>query len=332
MDADVIVIGAGVAGLACARRLAAAGLRVIVLEKAKGVGGRCATRRVLDGQPVDHGVAFLHGSDASFLAALDAVDAARLDGWPFRVEGRGVPCQPDAYVLGSRRLAFVDGVSVFPKHLARGLDVRKGVAVSEVEAGRVRLANGEQLTAPRLVLTPPVEQLAALLPHLPELAAAHTLLGWLATVPCLAVLAAYDPGLPPLGFDVLHPEDGPLQIVSHDSNKRAAATHRVLVLQAGARGSEAWLEDPPDVWQERLLEAAAEKLGAWAGAPVWATAHRWLHARFPAGLGLGGPLLVELPEGRWIGLAGEAFAPSGGVEGAFASGERLARRMLGEPS
>ena len=53
-EADVVVVGAGVAGLQCARRLRDAGLQVVVLDKARGVGGRVATRRV-DGQPVDHG-------------------------------------------------------------------------------------------------------------------------------------------------------------------------------------------------------------------------------------------------------------------------------------
>lgn len=52
--ADVVVVGAGVAGLACARDLAAAGLRVRVLEAGDAVGGRMRTDR-LDGFTVDRG-------------------------------------------------------------------------------------------------------------------------------------------------------------------------------------------------------------------------------------------------------------------------------------
>ncbi|MEW2303197.1 NAD(P)/FAD-dependent oxidoreductase [Streptomyces sp. NPDC006655] len=52
--ADVVVVGAGVAGLACARDLAAAGLGVAVLEAGDGVGGRMRTDR-LDGFTVDRG-------------------------------------------------------------------------------------------------------------------------------------------------------------------------------------------------------------------------------------------------------------------------------------
>ncbi len=330
MERDVIVVGAGVAGLACARLLARAGLSVVVVERSQGVGGRCATRRIFEGQPVDHGVAFLHGSDASFVAAVDEVDAPKLEGWPFRVEGRGVPCQPDTYTARDRRVAFADGISAFPKHLARGLEVQKGAAVAELEPGRVTLADGTSLRAPRIVLTQPVEQLEALLPDVPELRAARTLFGWLATVPCLTVIAAYAPSVAAPRFDVLYPDDGPLQVVLHDSSKRAAPAHRVLVLQAGARASEEWLELPPERWQALLLEAAAAKLGGWAATPEWAATHRWRHARFPTGAGLGGPLLVPLSEGRSLGVAGEALGPLGGVQGAFVSGEQLARRILGE--
>jgi phytoene dehydrogenase-like protein len=49
-----VIVGAGIAGLACARELASCGREAVVLERSRGVGGRCATRRV-NGQPVDHG-------------------------------------------------------------------------------------------------------------------------------------------------------------------------------------------------------------------------------------------------------------------------------------
>ena len=54
---DALVVGAGVAGLLAATELAAAGCRVIVLEKSRGIGGRMATRR-LGGAVCDHGAQF----------------------------------------------------------------------------------------------------------------------------------------------------------------------------------------------------------------------------------------------------------------------------------
>ncbi|MFM7290648.1 MAG: FAD-dependent oxidoreductase, partial [Planctomycetia bacterium] len=56
-EPDVVVVGAGIAGLAAATELVAGGRRVVVLEKSRGVGGRMASRRV--GEAVcDHGAQF----------------------------------------------------------------------------------------------------------------------------------------------------------------------------------------------------------------------------------------------------------------------------------
>jgi monoamine oxidase len=58
-DADVCVIGAGYAGLAAARRLAAAGRTVLVLEARDRVGGRIWTHQLSDGSAIDRGGAWL---------------------------------------------------------------------------------------------------------------------------------------------------------------------------------------------------------------------------------------------------------------------------------
>jgi monoamine oxidase len=61
-DSDVLVVGAGAAGLSCARELAKAGKRVIVLEARNRIGGRVHTirgRRV-----VEAGAEFIHGENA----------------------------------------------------------------------------------------------------------------------------------------------------------------------------------------------------------------------------------------------------------------------------
>src|SRR5512142_1290336 len=99
MAPEIIVIGAGVAGLACARELRKAGAAVLVLDRADKPGGRCATR-ILHGIPSDYGPVFLHGSDPEFLDAVRAASADVLPGWPARVEGSGKPCQPKAFAKG----------------------------------------------------------------------------------------------------------------------------------------------------------------------------------------------------------------------------------------
>ncbi|HLK83332.1 MAG TPA: NAD(P)/FAD-dependent oxidoreductase [Xanthobacteraceae bacterium] len=69
-DPDVIVIGAGAAGLAAAQRLAAAGVTVHVVEARSRVGGRAWTARSPSGLPMELGCAWLHSADENELCAL----------------------------------------------------------------------------------------------------------------------------------------------------------------------------------------------------------------------------------------------------------------------
>jgi phytoene dehydrogenase-like protein len=68
--ADVAVIGAGLAGLSCARSLESAGLAVRVLEKSDRVGGRIGTD-VIDGYRVDRGFMWLDAAHPDVRAVLD---------------------------------------------------------------------------------------------------------------------------------------------------------------------------------------------------------------------------------------------------------------------
>jgi monoamine oxidase len=58
-EVDVVVVGAGYAGLTAARRLVQAGRRVLVLEARDRVGGRIWTEPLADGTPIDRGGAWL---------------------------------------------------------------------------------------------------------------------------------------------------------------------------------------------------------------------------------------------------------------------------------
>ncbi|MEM1028971.1 MAG: FAD-dependent oxidoreductase [Myxococcota bacterium] len=76
--ADVAVIGAGMAGLSCARRLARAGRRVVVFDKAATPGGRVATRGWMDVR-WDHGCARL-SAEAMAATCVAGVATAPWDG------------------------------------------------------------------------------------------------------------------------------------------------------------------------------------------------------------------------------------------------------------
>ena len=64
-DADVVVLGAGMAGCSAARELAGAGLDVTVLEAGHRIGGRVWTIRDFATCPVEAGAEFIHGVGAA---------------------------------------------------------------------------------------------------------------------------------------------------------------------------------------------------------------------------------------------------------------------------
>jgi monoamine oxidase len=79
---DVIVIGAGAAGVAAARRLSAAHRSVRVLESRRRLGGRAWTWRALSGLSLDLGCGWLHSADENELSVLAAEMGFSIDKTP----------------------------------------------------------------------------------------------------------------------------------------------------------------------------------------------------------------------------------------------------------
>ena len=71
-EADIVVIGAGVAGIAAARRIQAANRRVIVVEAAGQIGGRCLTDTATFDVPFDRGARWMHNPDTDPMIKLGA--------------------------------------------------------------------------------------------------------------------------------------------------------------------------------------------------------------------------------------------------------------------
>jgi monoamine oxidase len=69
-EADIVVIGAGAAGIAAARRIMAANRKVIVIEATGQVGGRCLTDTATFGIPFDRGARWIHNPDTNPMIRL----------------------------------------------------------------------------------------------------------------------------------------------------------------------------------------------------------------------------------------------------------------------
>ena len=67
---DVIIVGAGIAGLAAARRLKSQGASVLILEARNRIGGRVWTDQSISGVPLDLGASWVQGINGNPIAAL----------------------------------------------------------------------------------------------------------------------------------------------------------------------------------------------------------------------------------------------------------------------
>jgi monoamine oxidase len=94
IDDRVLVIGAGIAGLAAARELIDAGMRVTILEARDRIGGRIWTNRSWPGVALELGATWLHGVEENPVADLtdehgiETVETQYGELWLYAADGR----------------------------------------------------------------------------------------------------------------------------------------------------------------------------------------------------------------------------------------------------
>ena len=321
---EIAVIGAGMAGLVCARLLSDAGSRVRVFDKARGPGGRMATRRRGDLR-FDHGAQYFTVRDPRFRRALEQWQAdglvARWTGTLAVIENGEVVLKDDA----TERWVGVPGMSAICGHLANGLDVTYGSRIVHLEhhdsRWQLETADGENAGLfDAVVLSAPAPQTAALLAvPAPELAACA---GAVEMAPCWAVMASYPHDLE-LGFDGAFVDDSPLSWIARNRSKPGRPPGETWVLHASPEWSREHLELDQEVAAQWLTDAFGEAVGRTLPPPTSLTAHRWRFA-LPVNP-LTEPCLVD-PE-RALAACGD-WAGGPRVEGAFLSGCAAAHQLI----
>lgn len=318
----VAVVGGGMSGIACASRLHAAGVEVVVLDRGHRLGGRMATRTLrgtglpYDGRVVDVGASYLTASSESFGDLVSAWAARGLVvPWTDRFHVAG-PSGLDLTGTGPVRYAAPLGLRGLVEDLAADLPVVIAPrAVEEVQRdGDGVLVDGEGFDV--VVLALPGPQAADLLgdgdPALEQLA-------WQEWSPALTLVAAYEERC--WGeLDGVFVNDSPVLLFVADDGRRRGDAAPVLVAHAQAELAAAHLDDPSRATPV-LVEALTELVGA-TEQPAWTEVRRWSLAR----------VVDPAQRTHWfdgvVGLCGDAWSDVSRVEAAYLSGTALADAVL----
>ncbi len=311
----IAIVGAGMAGLACASRLSGPGISVALFDKARGPGGRMSTRRIdtpLGQASFDHGAQYFTARGASFRAQVDqwAMDGV-VAPWP---------------AAGPRVWVGVPGMNAPVRALAADLSVTWYCPIEALErdgpAWRLRSPQGPGDLFDAVVVAVPAEQAAALLEGHDSLLASTAATS--STMPCWTVMAAFDRRLD-IAVDVLR-DQGALGWAARNGSKPGRGPIETWVLQGSPDWSRDHLEDPPEAIGAALLDALGVAAGGPVPAPIALQAHRWRFARSSGGAdgALWSPASALGCCGDWL------IGPR--VECAWDSGIALAEQLLADRS
>lgn len=315
-----VVVGGGIAGVACATALARGGVPVELRERSARLGGRMRSTTLQgtgtphDGRLVDVGASYLTARDPAFRAVIDdLVDRRVLRPWTdaFHVaDARGLV----GVSAGPMRYAAADGLDAVVRTLADdvdGLRVRLGSPVSEVRHAAGLHVDGESVVAAALCLPDPVARTIC-----PEPAADPV-----AWEPVIAVTMVFD-RRSWTEIDGVFVNDDPAITWIADDGRRRGDEASVLVAFTHPVLSARHRSEPGRV-VPAVVAATVRVLGI-TTTPDWVDALAWEHAKPLAAA----PQPYLLAPQAALGLAGDAWADGPRVEAAWMSGTALGEALV----
>ncbi len=305
---DIVIIGAGMSGIACARALRIAGAPVRLIDKGRGIGGRMATRRAaVSGNSItfDHGAQYLDQSEDA--ASIAALGQEVVDRW--------------SLADGTSRIVGVPTMAALPKALANGLNITLNTRVRtlrtcgylyeiETDAGR--------MTASHVVITVPAPQLASILGEtnaIVQQASSAVML------PCLTLMAAFIPDTP-ASFVTKRDVNPVLSWIAQNNTKPGRSkAYQTWVAQAHPDWSATNIDVDRSEIKAQMLDLLCSELGVDPTKLCYADLQGWRYG------------LVEKPLGKSFVKHGTLWA--GGdwccgtkVQDAWQSGTDIATNVL----
>ncbi|MBX2861577.1 MAG: FAD-dependent oxidoreductase [Vampirovibrio sp.] len=320
-----IIIGAGLAGLTAAKILREKGFHPVILEKARGVGGRMATRRV-DGNLTDHGAQYFTITHPEFQALVDEyTPLANIYPWSNTLIR-------DSHFTADDKLRYVSrlGMTALPKAIAKeaNLEIHTQAKVTAIQKTEgpdahwtLTLENGQSYTTSTLLITAPVPQAIQLLSNVSELLPDIKLLQTLEYHPCLASLITFNAPQSIPGCGGIQLSQGLISWIANNQQKMSDNQTCTWTVHGSSTFSRQYFDAPDD----KILSALKPSLAEYAdtGQIQDHQVQRWRYSQPTSTHSAPYACLSKNPN---LFIAGDAF---GGpkVEGAFLSGVHVAKAM-----
>jgi renalase len=336
------VIGAGMAGIACARTLVQAGHRVTVFEKSDGAGGRMATRSSPFGS-FDHGAQYFTVRDARFAKALETVpglcrpwsaNTVRVLDAHGLVAAAGLPAREPHWVATPGMNALVQ------RWAAPLIGTELQTQVTKIERDALNRKRWQLRTTgvddsqhvfsgfDGVLLALPSTQALELLQISKQAPTLAKAIAKVKVAPCWTLMLAFPQAMQP-GMSSLGPQWNAARSTHHriawlarESSKPKRGAVERWTVQASAVWSQEHLQDDTARVQAKLLRAFSEVTGI-RSQPAHIDTQRWLYAQTTQPLGKSH--LWDAKAG--IGACGD-WCIGHRVEDAFVSGLELALSVI----
>jgi renalase len=339
----IAVVGAGIAGIACARTLSQAGHRVSVFEKSAGAGGRMATRATEFGC-FDHGAQYFTVRDERFEKSL-ATASGLVRPWSAstvrvlddlgRVVSASLPANESHWVATPGMNALV---RQWAQPLADAGRLILETRVAFIEADKLEPQRWQLHTDgpgagvhsgfDAVVLAIPAPQAHSLLVDSEQSRSLVAELAGVTMAPCWSLMVAFPQALQPtlasLGpqWNVARSTHHRISWLARESSKPGRGPIERWTIHASPEWSQRHLEDNAERVKDKLLKAFTEVTGIRAE-PPYASVYRWRHAQATRPLGKTHAWDAEAR----IGACGD-WCLGHRVEDGFVSGLEMALRIL----
>jgi len=259
-EADYGIIGAGISGLIAARFLHDNAQSVLVIDKARGVGGRMATRRK-DDAVWDHGAQFIRFHHPENFQDFPRWQNETLQPWFEQVQS------PTGFVGDiATRWKCQKGMTSLPKLLAEGLNLHLSSRIIDIKQNDtgwlLRSESDETFEVEKLLITAPGPQTVALLETLHHVDSdSLNRIKKIQYEPCLALLIRLEApsNLPSPG--ALKLTDSPVLSWLADNQQKGISPVPSITFHATPEWSAAQFDTDESSIIQAMLEAAKPYLG-----------------------------------------------------------------------